>query len=172
MGTLKYCSNCGAKNESRFLEGRKRYVCPACGTVHYENPRPAVTVIVVEDGNIVLVKRAVEPAKGKWCLPGGFMEMQESAEQAAHRELEEETGLTARDLAFLGLCPYPGGILGDLLVLGFMTENIEGRLTPGDDASEAQFFPLEKLPRIVFRCHREIVRMYKDLARPEVEVNA
>jgi ADP-ribose pyrophosphatase YjhB (NUDIX family) len=113
---------------------------------------------------MLLVKRAVEPAKDKWCLPGGFMEMQESASQAAHRELVEETGLTSRDLAFLGLCPYPGGITGDLLVLGFVTEKFEGPLTPGDDASEAQFFPLEKLPRIVFRCHREIVRMYKELA--------
>lgn len=162
MGYLEYCSNCGARNETRQMEERKRRVCPRCGTVHYENPRPAVTIVLVRDGGILLVKRAVAPAAGEWCLPGGFMEVRESAAEAARRELVEETSLTARELSFLGLCPYPGGIHGDLLVLGFMTEDFTGRLAPGDDALEARFFPLEQLPPVAFRCHREIIRMYRE----------
>ncbi len=160
MGYLEYCSSCGARNETRELEGRKRRVCPECGTVHYVNPRPAVTVVAPRDGRILLVRRAVPPAAGQWCLPGGFMEVRESAAEAAHRELREETGLDAVDLSFLGLCPYPGGIDGDLLVLAFITEDFTGQPTPGDDAQEVHFFPLEQLPPVAFHCHREIIRMY------------
>ncbi len=160
MGYLKYCSSCGVRNETRKLDGRRRKVCPRCGTVHYENPRPAVTIVAVRDGQILLVRRAVPPAEGQWCLPGGFMEIRESAAEAARRELMEETGLTAGDLSFLALCPYPGGIKRDLLVLAFVTEDVPGQPTPGDDAREARFFPLEQLPPVAFRCHREIIRTY------------
>lgn len=90
------------------------------------------------------------------------MEVRESAADAARRELTEETGLTARDLSFMGICPYPGGIAGDLLVLAFATEDFTGQITPGDDALEARFFTLEQLPPVAFRCHREIIRMYQD----------
>lgn len=88
------------------------------------------------------------------------MEVRESAAEAARRELREETSLDASDLSFLGLCPYPGGINGDLLVLAFVTEDFTGQPTPGDDALEVRSFPLEQLPPVAFRCHREIIRMY------------
>ncbi|UCH62254.1 MAG: NUDIX hydrolase [Fidelibacterota bacterium] len=162
MGYLKYCSSCGARNKIRKLEGRRRRVCPECGTVHYENPRPAVTVVAVRDGKILLVRRAVAPAEGQWCLPGGFMELRESAEEAARRELREETGLAVSNLTFMAICPYPGGIKENLLVLAFVTENFSGQPTPGDDAQETRFFPLEQLPPVAFRCHREIIRTYME----------
>ena len=90
MAYLEYCSNCGALNETRKIDGRMRKVCPDCGTVHYHNPRPAVTVIAVQDSKLLLVKRAVEPAIGEWCLPGGFMEAGENTLESARRELLEE----------------------------------------------------------------------------------
>ena len=162
MGHLDYCSECGALNETRELEGSPRRVCPECGTIHYDNPRPAVTVIAVENGSLLLVKRAVPPALGEWCLPGGFMELRESAADAACRELKEETGLSAGSMSLLGICPFPGGIEQDLLVLGFVAEGVEGTITPGDDAQDARYFPLHDLPKVVFRCHREIISQYQN----------
>lgn len=162
MGHFDYCSECGAPNETRELEGWHRRVCPKCGTVHYDNPRPAVTVVAVQNGNILLVQRAVAPALGEWCLPGGFMELRESAAEAAHRELKEETGLSAASLSLLGVCPFPGGIEQDLLVLGFIAEGINGTIEAGDDAQDARYFPLHNHPRVAFRCHREIIRQYQD----------
>ena len=162
MGRLDYCSECGALNETRMLEGSPRRVCPECGTVHYDNPRPAVTVIAVENGNLLLVKRAVPPALGEWCLPGGFMELRESAAEAAYRELKEETGLSAGNMSLLGICPFPGGIEKDLLVLGFVADGVKGAIKPGDDAQDARYFPLHDLPRVVFRCHREIISQYQN----------
>ncbi len=55
MGYLEYCSSCGSRNETRELEGRKRLICSQCGTVHYENPRPAVTVVAVRDGQTIIL---------------------------------------------------------------------------------------------------------------------
>jgi 8-oxo-dGTP diphosphatase len=88
------------------------------------------------------------------------MEVKESAADTGHRELTEETGLTAHNLTFLGICPFAGGVEEDLVVLGFTTDEVTGELVAGDDAMEARFFPVDQYPRLAFRCHREIMRMY------------
>ena len=160
MGNLIYCSHCGAQNQTRQFDGRSRQVCPNCGTIHYENPLPAVVILVVAAGRLLLIRRGVPPGKGHWSLPGGFMELRESLTQAAGRELTEETGLTAETLKLLGGCPHPGGVRGDVLVIGCTADGISGELAPGDDAVEATFFDRQHLPPVVFACHRELIRMY------------
>jgi len=83
----------------REEEGRKRLVCPACGWVNYENPIPSSAALVRnEKGEILLVKRGVEPGRGKWALPSGFIEIEETPEEACLRELKEETGLEGKIL--------------------------------------------------------------------------
>lgn len=160
MGHLTYCSNCGARNEIRAVQGRRRRVCPHCGTVHFENPLPAATIVVVKDGRLLLIRRGVAPRKGHWSLPGGFMELRESAAEAARRELAEETGLVAKSLRLLGVCPFAGGLRGEVLVLGFACDAFSGELIPGDDALDARFFARDQLPPVAFRCHREMIRLY------------
>ena len=73
------------------------------------------------------------------------------------RELGEETGLSCGDLKFLAFCSRPGGLRRDLLVFSFITREFSGQLTAGDDASDARFFPLDDLPPVAFRCHREMI---------------
>ena len=160
MGYLEYCSDCGARNDLREVAGRRRQVCTRCGTIHYENPRPAVTVVVARRDSIPLIKRAVPPAVGQWCLPGGFMELGESAAQAARRELVEETNLTALGITSLGICSRAGGGRGDLLIAGFAATKVSGRLKAGDDALEAQYFPLDSMPPLPFYCHREMIERF------------
>ena len=71
-----------------MLEGRKRLFCPKCGKIYYENPIPVVAVIARDNqGRILLIKRKVEPCKGEWALPSGFMEIEETPVQAVLREL-------------------------------------------------------------------------------------
>lgn len=160
MGYLEYCSNCGTPNERREIDGRLRRVCPACGTIHYENPRPAVTVIAVQDEALLLVKRAEPPAVGYWCLPGGYMELGENPEDTARRELEEETALHAGPLAFVGFCPLPGGVDANVLVCAYYASEVMGTLLPGDDASDAQYFPINDLPPVAFPCHQILIDTY------------
>jgi ADP-ribose pyrophosphatase YjhB (NUDIX family) len=139
----------------REEHGRPRATCPACGFIHYRNPVPAAGVILPGPRGVLMVKRRVDPMAGAWCLPAGFMEYGETPERCAVRELEEETGVSARITRLFGV--YAG--LDDprvrtVLIL-YMAERIGGRLKPGDDAIEARYFTAVNLPQqIAFASHR------------------
>jgi ADP-ribose pyrophosphatase YjhB (NUDIX family) len=89
---MNFCSKCGAPVALRTPEGDHlpRYVCEACGTIHYENPRLVVGCVPEHQGRILLCRRAIEPRRGYWTLPAGFMENDETLQQAAMRECREE----------------------------------------------------------------------------------
>ncbi|HEX5091918.1 MAG TPA: NUDIX hydrolase [Burkholderiales bacterium] len=91
---MKFCSNCAAPLARRVPPGDSlpRYVCDACGEIHYQNPKLVVGAVVEHDGQILLCRRAIEPRYGYWTLPAGFMENDETAGQAAIRETLEEAG--------------------------------------------------------------------------------
>lgn len=91
---MNFCSHCGSKNLSfEIPEGDSyhRFVCKNCGTIHYQNPRIIVGCLVEHENQILLCKRAIEPRKGLWNLPAGFMENGERAEEGALRETYEES---------------------------------------------------------------------------------
>lgn len=99
---MKFCSHCGSGAlEWRIPAGdtRPRYVCAACGTVHYENPRIVTGTLPVWNDQVLLCRRAIEPRYGKWTLPAGFMENGEAVEAGAARETEEEACARVADLA-------------------------------------------------------------------------
>lgn len=89
---MKFCSTCGATVQLRVPPGdtRARYVCDACGAIHYENPRMVVGCIPEWEDKVLLCKRAIEPRYGFWTLPAGFMENDETVAQGAMRETFEE----------------------------------------------------------------------------------
>src|SRR6478735_1213087 len=89
---MNFCSKCGAKVQLRVPEGDHlpRYLCEACGTIHYENPRLVVGCVPEHEGRILLCRRAIEPRYGFWTIPAGFMENGETTQQAAQRESLEE----------------------------------------------------------------------------------
>lgn len=89
---MKFCSACGQPVELKVPEGDHlpRHVCTACGAIHYENPRIIAGCVIETDGKILLCKRAIEPRRGYWTTPAGFMENGESVQNAAAREAMEE----------------------------------------------------------------------------------
>jgi ADP-ribose pyrophosphatase YjhB (NUDIX family) len=89
---MKYCCDCGAGVQLRTPEGDHlpRFVCDACGTIHYRNPRLVVGCVPEHAGSILLCRRAIEPRRGYWTVPAGFMENGETLQQAAARESQEE----------------------------------------------------------------------------------
>ncbi|HEQ79162.1 MAG TPA: NUDIX hydrolase [Euryarchaeota archaeon] len=128
----------------------------------YKNPALTVDAIVKFDENIVLIKRAREPFKGAWALPGGFVEYGENVEMAMERELEEETGLKSTGMDLFGVYSDPHrDPRGHTVSLVFIVE-AEGVLNAGDDASDVRLFPLKKLPPMAFD-HERIVQDYKEL---------
>jgi ADP-ribose pyrophosphatase YjhB (NUDIX family) len=91
---MKFCSNCGAPLARRVPPGDTlpRWVCDACGEIHYQNPKLVVGAVAEHEGRILLCRRAIEPRYGYWTLPAGFMENDETPGQAALRETLEEAG--------------------------------------------------------------------------------
>lgn len=89
---MNFCSQCGDKVRFAVPEGddRPRYLCDACGTIHYQNPRIVAGTLPVSGSKVLLCKRAIAPRKGYWTLPAGYMENAESTQQAAARETREE----------------------------------------------------------------------------------
>ena len=161
MKKLIYCSSCKIKNHYSMIEGQIRYHCPNCRTIHYQNPKPTATLICTKNNQILLVRRAFEPAKGSWSLPGGFIELGETPEQAAKRELKEETNLNGEVVKLLGTCSHFNSVFGDILLIGMkMDINNWSELKTGDDAYDATFFKIKECPELAFECHQKIFNMY------------
>lgn len=123
----------------------------------YDYPRPAVTtdcVIFGFDGsnlNVLLVERGVDPFKGQWALPGGFLRMDEAAQEGARRELQEETGLSDAYLEQLHAFSDPGrDPRGRVITIAYYALVRQREVHGGDDAADARWFPLDELPPLAF----------------------
>ena len=161
MEVKKFCPYCGQKVIEKAFGERAHCYCKKCDRIHYENPLPAVAVLVHNHENqLLLVKRAVEPARGGWCLPGGFIEIDESIEEAVLRELEEETGLKGEIEGLVDFFSQKGRYYGAILIFGYSVKILSGELKAGDDALEAEFFDLDALPPVAFLSHQRLIEKY------------
>jgi len=131
----------------------------------YSYPRPAVTVdaiLISKQNSVLLIERGREPFKGKWALPGGFIDMDEELETACQRELEEETGLRVGELkqfrAFGGVNRDPRHRTISVLFYAFTEDELVA--CAGDDAANAQWFSLDQLPELAFD-HQQILEEFK-----------
>ncbi|MGD9972767.1 MAG: NUDIX hydrolase [Desulfatirhabdiaceae bacterium] len=159
MKEKRHCPYCGMLLVKKWIEGRSRLVCTVCNQTIYENPTPASCLVVLNDRrDVLLVKRNVAPKSGFWCLPGGFIEMGEHPEEAALRELREETGITGIIDRLIGVRTNPSRQYGAVLLVGYLVTRYSGTPSPGDDASETAFFQLTALPEIAFDSHEKFIR--------------
>lgn len=160
--TARFCAHCGGTIEVKHEDGREREVCAACGAVFYRNPLPVAAALVVnEDREVLLVKRKYPPEQGRWCLPIGFAELDETIEEAALRELYEEAGVEGRVRGLLDVDSYASEFYGDLLIVSFEVEKTGGRERPGDDAEEVRYFPLGQLPPLAFSSNDKAVAAFR-----------
>jgi len=162
--TITFCPRCGAETEKTQAAGRVRQVCPACNFILYHNPVPGVGVLVeipaspTEEAGIVLIQRGQPPFAGWWALPAGYIEADESVEQAAVRECKEETGLDIELLELFGVYSFPEGPVQPGIIIFYRARPAGGELQAGDDAQDAKIFPPDGLPeQLAFRTHREVL---------------
>lgn len=160
MKAKTYCSVCSGKLTQRQEGDTLRDYCPACDLFFYENPLPVASAIVVNNRQVLLVKRKNDPYRGMWCLPSGFAEVGESIESAALRELREETGIAGRIIDFVCADSIYNDLYGDLIFITYEIEWIKNELAAGDDAEEVRFFPLEEIPRLAFESNTKAVNRY------------
>jgi mutator protein MutT len=142
-----YCRECGAALETRPAFGKMRSVCPNCGYTHFEDPKVAVGVVVERDGRIVLGRRNHEPKFGCWSFPSGFVDAGEVPEDAAVREVEEETGLKVQLDRLLGVYARPGE---RVIFIAYAGHAVGGELVAGEECIEVATFPPGELPDLAF----------------------
>jgi 8-oxo-dGTP diphosphatase len=149
-GPARFCSSCAA--ELTPPGGPLPQACTACGRVRYDNPAVGVGVVARDaGGRLLLVRRGVEPGRGLWALPAGYVDAGEDPRVAAARETLEETGLEVRVGAVLDVYPTGiGGGGGASFFLAFAAEVVGGSLAAGDDALDAAFFAADSLPELAF----------------------
>ncbi|MBI5411094.1 MAG: NUDIX hydrolase [Nitrospirae bacterium] len=140
-----FCPKCGGSLNRRSLKVSEpdRLVCGACGFVFFLDPKVAVGAIVSLEGQILLVKRAIEPAYGKWVFPGGFVDRGERVEEAAIRETREESNVLVRVTRLLNIYSYPDH---PVIVIVFVAEPVGGQVSAGDETLEARTFPPDTIP--------------------------
>jgi ADP-ribose pyrophosphatase YjhB (NUDIX family) len=137
--------HCGQRLATAIPEGdsRRRMVCFDCGFIHYVNPRPvAGTIPVRDDGRLLLLRRAIEPRLGYWVFPGGFMDVGETAEEAAIRETMEEAQLEVGNLRLSGVYTRTGP---GVVVIVFEAQAM-GEAAAGDETSEVAWFHAHEIP--------------------------
>lgn len=142
---FRFCSNCGeVLAPGKPFEAQK---CRACGVWHYHNSKPCAGALVVHGGRVLLARRGVEPFKGSWDVPGGFLEAGEHPETGATRELLEETGLEIRVGGLLGIYMDRYGEDGDRTMnFYYVAEVVRGTLKVMDDVAELEWIGMEELP--------------------------
>ena len=168
--TLNYCSRCGTELQFGPIEGedRERLACPSCGHIAYVNPRLVVTTIpVTAAGEILLLRRGLEPGRGSWAQPGGFLEVDETVSEAAIRETFEETGLIVEPGEIVGLYSRLEAVV---VVLAFEARVVGGERRPSPEATEIQAFRPEALPwpEIAFKTTRWALHDWIHRRRPDL----
>jgi ADP-ribose pyrophosphatase YjhB (NUDIX family)/GNAT superfamily N-acetyltransferase len=160
--------------ETAQIGGRIREVCPSCQFVLFRNPVPGVGVLVEIDDGLVLIQRGQPPFVGWWALPAGFIEEDESVEQAAVRECKEETGLDIELLQLFGVYSFPEGPVQSGIIIFYRARPVGGELVAGDDAQDVGVFLPDGMPEpLAFRTHREVLARWaqsRSQAPPEPEV--
>ncbi|MFQ5576310.1 MAG: NUDIX domain-containing protein [Anaerolineae bacterium] len=151
-----YCPMCAAELVYRSLFGRQRRQCPACGWIHFRDPKVGTGILAERDGQVILVRRGVDPGKGRWCFPSGFVEIDESPRMAAVREFKEETGLDVTITGLLDVYHYNADFRGPGIMVLYRGTVTGGAPTPMDDVVEVGFFGPDTLPEteIAFESNR------------------
>lgn len=159
---IKHCRNCGTAVVHRVPDDgdtRERAVCPQCATIHYENPLNVVGTVPHLGDRVLLCKRNIEPRKGKWTLPAGFMELNETTAQGAARETVEEAG--AR-FEMEGLFSILNVARVGQVHLFYTARLLDDHFDPGYETMEARLFTEADIPwdEIAFRTVKETLEHY------------
>jgi len=158
---MNFCSHCGAKVQLRVPEGDHlpRYVCEACGTIHYQNPRLVVGCVPVHEGRILLCRRAIEPRRGYWTVPAGFMENRETLQEAAARESHEEA---LADVVIGSLLTVVHVLHAEQVHVFFRAKLPEARFAPGPESLEVALVAPAEIPwtDIAFRSTEFTLRRF------------
>jgi len=142
---MNYCSVCGAAVALRIPENdnRPRFVCERCQVIHYQNPKIVVGCVPLYEGRVLLCRRAIEPRKGYWTLPAGFLENGEACSDGARRETLEEACADVADLQLYTLFDLPHI---SQVYMFYRARVVEGKFGVGVESLDAELFEFAQIP--------------------------
>ncbi len=158
---MKFCSSCGNPVESRVPSGdnRERFVCNACGTIHYQNPKVVTGCLPLYQGRVLLCKRAIQPRSGLWTLPAGFLENGETSTQGAIRETLEEAcaNVSIEGLYTVFNLPHISQVY-----MFFRAELLDLDFKPGWESTDVRLFEEHEIPweELAFPVIRDTLQHY------------
>ena len=155
-----YCPVCGTKLAMRERTGAMRPVCLNCDHTIYFDPKVAVAVCILQDDQMLLIRRGMEPMRGLWAMPAGFMDYHEDPQAAAQREALEETGLKVRINRLLDVfhTPDDGGLANIVIVYAASING--GIMQADDDADAVAWFGKQDVPDVAFLPTKTIVQRW------------
>ncbi len=153
----RFCCECGTALVP--ADARQPPHCMRCGHTAYADPKVATGVLVERDGRLLLVRRNHEPAMGHWSFPSGYVDAGEVVEDAATREVQEETGLRVRLTRLIGVYSTADE---QVIFIAYAGEAPEGKAVAGEEAYEVDWFPHDKLPQLAFPHDPEIVDAWRN----------
>jgi ADP-ribose pyrophosphatase YjhB (NUDIX family) len=159
---LNYCPHCGHALEDREAFGRVRRFCRACDQLVFREHKIAAGVLVEREGKVLLVRRRMEPGRGTWTFPAGFVDFDEDPAEAAARECLEETGLKVEITGLLDVIAGQEHARGADVVIVYLARSTEGELQAGDDVDQAAFFAHDQLPPLAFNATRIALDRWRD----------
>ena len=168
--TIRFCSRCGGELAFGPVEGeeRDRLACPSCGFVSYVNPRLVVTTLpVTEDGRVMLIRRGIEPGRGRWAQPGGFLEIDETAHEGAIRETLEETGYVVEPGEVVGVYTRPQAAI---VVIAWEARVVGGEARVSEESLEVRTFAAHEMPwqKLAFQTTTWALRDWVTLRHPTI----
>lgn len=171
---MKFCCECGAKVKQEIpeMDDRLRFICPDCEIIHYENPKVVVGSVPVYQEKVLLCKRGIEPQKGLWTLPAGFMENGESTLEGARRETFEEAGASFRGGKLYRLFDIP---YINQVYLFYLAELDSPEYSVGIESLEVGLYSEEEIPwdDLAFPIIHDVLKEYfKDRSEGEFKIRS
>ena len=160
---MNFCSKCGSDDIHLQMEQQRfiRYICKACNTTHYRNPLLVVGCLPIYEKQILLCQRGIQPRKGYWNLPAGFMEMNETVTQGALREAKEETGL---DMELIRLHSMYTSRKKNQVMLHFLAKVKDLNYQLNTETIDIQLFDFDDIPwdQLAFHSNTFAIKNYLD----------
>lgn len=152
----RHCSSCGTPYPSGTAASPR--TCVHCGRVWYRDPKVATGVVVAREGRVLLVRRNHEPQLGRWAFPSGYVDAGEVVEEAAAREVLEETGVEVAIERLLGVWSHPDD---PVIFVAYAGRHLRGEPRPGDEAFEVAYFDPDALPDLPFPHDDDVIAAWR-----------
>lgn len=165
---MQFCPECGGRLLLQFVarDQKERQVCAGCGSISYNDPKVSACTIPMIGGRVLLARREIEPARGRWVFPGGYMERGETVPEAAERETLEEVNLQVKVTRPVGIYSYP---TSHVVVIVYHCEVVGGEPGVGNETLEVRLFDLDAIPweELAFSSTRDGLRDFVRQIRGE-----